>query len=330
MFQNTSVLKAQIQQAAAQMDAARNTFNQALAADPLLRQVNKTLTVDGFFRQSVTTNPSSGDNGTFAMIYQDRTGEQVNLQGALINGTVYSVLEQSAAALNVTTSLGTNATYQSFTNDLIHSEFQRNRTLMNVTLTGTTVNVTYLSRQGARAYIHAKIDNGNVTLVSLDRESTDITSLLLGIICAIFIAVGAGMMYRHVKVQKKVASAAFPRQSAVPPDYQSEVLSLLAEAEAAFANRNYKNAYGFVGQATRVYFSCEQGERRELTNGELVHLLAASRHAKDLADIIALLERCSDVEFAKGMPDTDEFAAMIRQVRAFVSPDLLQPGIKSR
>ena len=84
MFQNTSVLKAQIQQAAAQMDAARNTFNQALAADPLLRQVNKTLTVDGFFRQSVTTNPSSGDNGTFAMIYQDRTGEQVNLQGALI------------------------------------------------------------------------------------------------------------------------------------------------------------------------------------------------------------------------------------------------------
>ena len=71
--------------------------------------------------------------------------------------------------------------------------------------------------------------------------------------------------------------------------------------------------------ATRLFFSRMQGVPWEFTNAELEKVLAAAGPGTDSAGIMAVLDRCSDVAFARGTPDASEFAAMIEKIRGRVS-----------
>jgi len=319
MSQDTSALKEQLQREAAEKEQAKKEFARALDADPLVRQVNETLAADGYNRASVDTNPTSGSDGSFAMTYLNAAGEQVNLQGTMTQGTVPSVIEQSAAALNVTAPLMANATYQSFIQALGDKGYSRNTTLMNVTLSGATVNVTYLTDKGIPAFVNATVENGNVTQVSLGLNEKGPDYLLIAVVLVIA-AVCVWLIWWRIRTKKPV-SREVPRQVRpvqVPLDYRKEALRLLIEAEAAFGRHEYRDAYGLAGRAARVFLSYDHGDRRELTNAELVSVLADSGRAGSDA-IATTLERCSDVEFAKGMPDAEEFAALVRQIRNLVT-----------
>ncbi|MFA6364469.1 hypothetical protein [Methanoregula sp.] len=322
MSQDTAALKEQLQREAAEKEKNQQEFNERLAADPLLSQANETLAADGFTRQSMNANPTEGDTGTFSMLYQNAAGDKVNLQGTMSGGTVPFVTEQSAAAVNVTAPLIANATYQSFTGELAGNGYGRNQTLMNVTLSGATVNITYLSEKGSPAYVNATVDNGNVTQISLAMEQGKVNYLLIGsvVALAIILAICAWWVYRRLKGRTKILPPERlpPRPTPVPFDHRQEALRLLAEAEEAFHRHDYRDAYGLAGRATRIFLSYDLGDRRELTNAELGPVLAASKDAGQPDAIMVLLERCSDVEFAKGIPEAGEFSAMIRQIRAMV------------
>ena len=237
----------------AQNEEFQNEFNEKLAADPLLRQVNETLATDGFFRQSVNANPTSGDNGTFAMTYQNGTGEQVDIQGAMSGGIVPSVVEQSFAAINVTAPLSANATYQSFSNELASTGFQRNQTFMNVSLSGATVNITYLSGEGIPAYVHATINQENVTQVSLGMETATANYFIPGLIAAIIaiLAVCAWLIYRRLKAQKRWCRRSCVRHVPAPEplNHRKEALRLLPKQKRPLPVRNTrKRADGLAGR----------------------------------------------------------------------------------
>ena len=325
IFQDTSALKAQIMQAAAQQAQNQNRFNANLAADPLFQKVNATLAADGFFRQSATTDPTDSGNGTFAMTYQDAASRQVSLQGAMEAGVVPLITEQSPAAVNVTPALSANATYQAFSHELTDSGFERNQTLMNVTLDGEMVNVTYLSGQDPPVFVNAVVDpEGNVTQVSIDRATAGMTASSVGIIAAVLVVLLAGIWLavryckrRHIPPVSPAAGRSKPVEDA--PGYRAESLGLIREAESAFARQEYKNAYSLAGRATRLFFSRMQGVPWEFTNAELEKVPAAAGPGTDSAGIMAVLDRCSDVAFARGTPDASEFAAMIEKIRGRVS-----------
>lgn len=318
MPQDIAALKAQLQQESEQKEKNQNEFNQRLAADPLVQQVNATLAADGFIRQSLNANPKGSDEGTFTMSYKNPAGDLVDLQGTMTGGIVPSVLEQSASAINVTAPLSANTTYQSFENDLKGQGFKKNQTLMNVTLSGATVNVTYFSGQGMPAYVNATIDRENVTQVSFGISKSETNYLLIGITAALLIilCVIIWWMYRRMVAQNKILSPVGPlfHPALVELDYKKEALRLLEEAEKSFARGEYQDAYGLAGRAARTFLSYELGVRYELTNAELASVLTASGLATQYISVIALLERCSDVEFAKGQPDAGEFASIIRQI----------------
>jgi hypothetical protein len=322
MPQDAAALRAQLQQEAAQKAKNESGFANRLAGDPLVRHVNATLATDGFFRQSVNANPSGGDEGTFAMTYQNIAGDRVDLMGTMTGGVVSSVLEHAPASFNVSAPLNANATYTSFTGDLTDRGFKRNTTLMNVTLPGSTVSVTYLSGQGIPAYVNATIDRGNVTQVSLGIVQADTRYLLIGIIAALLIILSfiAWLMYRRYGAWKKILPPTVPppRQPSAP-DYKNEALRLLEEAEKSYALQEYHDAYGLAGRAARVFLSYEIGDRRELTNAELASVLPASGYAGRSNAVMAMLEQCSDVEFAKGLPDAREFPGMIQEIRELIS-----------
>ncbi|MFA5331845.1 MAG: hypothetical protein WC342_05655 [Methanoregula sp.] len=322
LSQDTSALKAQLEQEAAKRDQTKNEFAENLSADPLVRQVNGTLEADGFTRQSVSSNPTDSSNGAFTMLYQNGAGEQISVAGSMTSGVVPSVMEQSAAALNVTAPVAANATYRSSADELAGNGFLRNQTFVNQTLAGATVNVTFLSEQGRPAYINATVDQGNVTQVSLAIDHTEMNYLLIGIVIALIILIAfcAWILYRRYRARKKPAAQVIPkpRPAPAPVDYRKEALRLIARAEVAFVRQEFPEAYGCLGQATRLFLSYRRGDCRELTNAELGPVLAASGDAGQAQEILALLDRCSDVEFAKGYPEAGEFDAMVKKIREMV------------
>ena len=323
MFQDTSALKAQIVQAAAQQAISQNRFNANLAADPLFQQVNATLAADGFFRREATTSPTDSGNGTFAMTYQDMAGSSVSLSGSMVSGVVPLITEQSFSSLNVTPALGTNVTYQAFSRELTSAGFQRNQTLMNVTLSGETVNVTYLSGQDGPGFVKAVVDQGNVTQVSLEQPGTGMTAWTTGVIAAVAAVLLAGIWLAVRYRQKCRKSPAYPVAGIGAPvqeasDYRAETLRLLDDADTAFARQEYKNAYGLAGRAARLLCSRVRGRRGEFANSDIRKIFAGAGPGTESTGIMALLDRCSDVAFARGTPDAGEFYEMTKKIRGRV------------
>lgn len=321
MAADTAALKEQLAREAAARQQAEEEFRENLNADPLVKAVNASLAAEGFYREAVETDPVSGDSGTFTMSYRNAAGEGVSIGGGMQNGTVPSVTEQSSAAINVTPALSANSTYQSFSSVLTGEGFRRNMTVANVTLNGSSVSISYRNEAGGTAVLNATAEQGNVTAISLARDEpeADYLPAVLILAAVAVAAVLAWLLYRRLRSRPPAAvpAAVIPEPVPVPIDHRREALRLLSAAETAFAEGRQTEAYGLAGQAARLFLSHEYGDRREKTVEEIAPVVA--RACPDPVSVMALLERCSDVEFAKGAPDPAGFADIVRRVRAIVT-----------
>lgn len=317
--QDTNALKEQLQREAEKAQQDKASFEESLNRDPLLASVNESLAADGFTRQSLSSNPTSGNSGSFSMEYRNAAGESVSVGGSMENGNVPSVKEQSKAPVNVTAPLASNATYQAMAQQLRDKGYQRNSTALELSASGATANLTFRDPQGKQAFINATTGNGNVTQISLETEKEtpfDYLPVLAGIVIGAIALVAAWVLYR--KLRNRPLPARPPAASEdlfeEPFDHRRAARDLLIRAEAAFREERQADACGLAGQALRLFLSCENGVRRELTNAELLALLQSKGH--DTGNVPEILSRCADVEFARGRVDGEEFAALAADIRA--------------
>lgn len=319
--QDTNALKEQLQREAQKAQQDKASFEEALGDDPLLSSVNETLAADGFTRQSLSSNPSSGTSGSFAMEYQNAAGESVSIGGSMENGKVPSVKEQSKAPVNVTAPLASNATYQAMAQQLQNKGFRRNSTALDLSESGATANLTFQDPQGKQAFINATTSNGNVTQISLETEKEapfDYLPVLAGIVIGAIALVAAWVLYRKLRnrpvpPRPKAASEDLYEE---PFDHRDAARKLLAQAEAAYRNGAPAAACGFAGQALRLFLACENGVRRELTNTELVALLLS--RGSDTSRVSEVLSSCADVEFARGSLEEGEFSRITAYIRDII------------
>lgn len=318
--QDANALKEQLQKEAARTAQAKDEFLSALDRDPLLASVNESLAADGFFRVSQITNPESGTAGTFSMEYRDAAGEAATVTGTMETGVVPSVTETSAAPVNVTVPLASNTSYQSIVQQLGEHGFSRNGTAMNISAAGSTVNITYLDPQGRWAVINATTDGKNVTRLTFATEPAapfDFLPITAAIITMAVLLVIAWALYRRYRREgtRAVIPARFTNLPD-PFDHRKAARELLDRAGIAYTNHQYADAYGMAGQALRLFLSCENGARYERTNTELIAFLRSLN--RDSQKIHEILDRCSDVEFAKGMAGEEEFPSMVAYIRSLV------------
>jgi len=316
--ENTKALKEQLQREAQKAEQDKSLFEEALGRDPLLASVNETLAADGFTRQSLSSNPTSGNSGSFTMEYRNAAGESVAIGGSMENGAVPSVKEQSKAPVNVTAPLASNVTYQAMVQQLQDKGYQRNSTALELSTSGAMINLTFQDPQGKQAFINATTSNGNVTQLSLEKEKEapfDYLPILAGIVIGVVALVAAGVLYR--KLRNRPLPARPPAASGdlyeEPFDHRKAARELLAQAESAYRKGHSADACGLAGQALRLCLSCENGVRRELTNAELLALLQSK--GRDTRNIEDVLSQCADVEFARGLADEQEFSRIVAYVR---------------
>lgn len=316
--EDTNVLKEQLRREAQKAEQDTAAFERALDRDPLLVSVNETLSADGFTRQSLSSNPSSGSSGSFSMEYRNAAGESVSVSGSMENGNIPSVKERSKAPVNVTAPLASNATFRAMEQQLQERGYQRNSTALELSLSGAMVNLTFQGPQGKQAFINATTSNGNVTQLSLETEKEgpfDYLPIVAGLVIGAVALVAARVLYRKHRNRPLPARLAVTSKDLYeePFNHRKAARDLLAQAESAYGKGQPSDACGLAGQALRLFLSCENGVRRELTNAELVALLRTK--GRDTRAVEDVLSQCADVEFARGVVDEREFSRIIADIR---------------
>ena len=291
-------------------------FLRSVGADPLVQSVRGSLSAQGFVCQSVAAKPVSGTEGTFSQEYRDPAGGAAVVRGAMANGTVLSVIVQSDAPIAIPPALETNASYLSFTGSLAAGGYRLNGTAMNLTLAGADVNLTFTGPGGMPAFLLATVVEGNVTRVTLARENPFPGYLVAGTVLAAILLVTGGLIFVKRKNARLVPAETGDATGTWPDDHRDKALEIIAGAEAAFTEGRPATAYGLAGRALRLFLSREYGDGREATAEEIAALIAGKR--TDAAAIAVLLDMCSDVAFARGVPDPDRFREIIGGIRDIV------------
>lgn len=321
MSQDANALKEQLQKEAEKKETEKAAFEEALSRDPLLASVNESMAADGFVRSSQATNPESGTAGTFSQEYRNAAGETATVAGKMENGAVPSVTETSAAPVNVTAPLAANTSYQTSAGKFSEQGFSRNTsTLIRSADGGATVNLTYQDPQGKRAFINATTDGKNVTQLTVAVEPDapfDYVPVLAAIGIVVVVAIAAWILYRRFRrpgaPNLRMVPPSAPRE---PFDHRKAARELLKQAEIAYGRQQYPDACGLAGQALRLFLSGENGAYREMTNMELLAFLRSIN--ADTGTVRELLDRCSDVEFARGTLGADEFPRMAAAIRSLI------------
>jgi len=320
MQQDANALKNQMEQEKAKRDVLQSEFEKKLLGNPLVQDVNATLGADSYSRQALDTQPISNDTGTYSMTYRNDAGTQVTVSGSMVAGEVPSALEQSNTTFNTTPALETNATFRAFDQSLAGQGLVRTETRDNRTLTDAVINLTYTNPDGRKAFVNATVNGGVLTGLSLATEpETSPLPLILAVVVTIAVVAGIGWLVYRRYSRRKTRSEENPAESVAhrqPFDHRQAAQQILALAETAFREQNYPAAYGYAGQALRLFLSYEHGARYEMTNGELLAYLRVQ--GKEIDGIPERLARCSEVEFAKGGPDEAEFSAMIGKIRKII------------
>jgi hypothetical protein len=92
-------------------------------------------------------------------------------------------------------------------------------------------------------------------------------------------------------------------------DYVLASNNLIQEAKDDFQEKQYKDAYGKVNKAIRLFLSYELDLNREITNEDILLHLVNTKYPVN--DIERCFELSSLVEFAKYGPNEEEFDEMI-------------------
>jgi len=310
----TEAARQQNQQVKAAREREQVEFDQRLENDPLFISMNASLSADEFTLRSRDTQPASNTTGTFSLLYLKGAEDQVVVQGSMEGGTIPFVLETANAPITSDPALSANTSYQSFRQTLANEGYRHKETILNRTPDRSSVTVLSTGTWEEIAYVNATIRDGSVTRVTLEHNAREwpfpiylLPVLALGV-------VGIWLFYR--RRQRTVVGGSAIISTLKPVNHQDEVNEILMAAERAFGLQHYPEAYGLAARALRVHLSHEFGDGREVTVTEIIAFLSLQGH--ETRDIIPVLDRCSDVAYAKGEPGEEEFFSMVRRIREII------------
>ena len=116
------------------------------------------------------------------------------------------------------------------------------------------------------------------------------------------------MLYKKFKSKKIKPTPIQEKIPEKPFDYVFASSELIKEAKKDFKEEKYKDAYGKISQAIRLFLSHKAELKREITNEEILLYLRSAKYPVD--DIRNCFRLSSLVEFAKYTPNEGDFMKM--------------------
>ncbi|MFA4860509.1 hypothetical protein [Methanoregula sp.] len=310
----TEAARQQNQQVKARQEHEQADFDQRLENDPLFRSMNSSLSADGFTLISRDTQPASSTNGTFSLLYRRGAEDQVVVRGAMEGGMIPFVQEVANAPITSDPALSTNTSYQSFQQTLADGGYRHKETIFNRTPDSSSVTAVSTGTGGEIAYVNATTREGSVTRVTMEHNVRSWPFPVYLILVLVLGVAGIWLFYR--RYLRQAAGGPAISSTPEPVSHQGDVEGILVAAERAFGLQHYPEAYGLAARALRVHLSHEFGDGREATATEIITFLSLGGH--ETRAIIPLLDRCSDVAYAKGEPGEEEFFSLVCRIREVI------------
>jgi hypothetical protein len=309
MDQDTAALKEQMEQQMQKQQAMQEEFRQQVASDQDFRNATRNLSEMGYNMTDFSSNPSSNESGTFSATYENQNGETASIQGEMENGTMKSMQVDSAEdRQGLRDILAQNEDYRKYAEQLEEDNFTETNATFSRNGNTTDLQINYENPEGEQARIDAEFVNDTVESVELtrDEENNPYPLYLLILLAGLGLAYMAYRKYSTGRPEEP-AIEEIPQPAEVF-DYKTEAGKLLDRAVLLYEEKRVKDAYGTAAQALRLYLGCRHGLSREVTNAELLEYLKAKRIKAEEAE--RCLRLCSMVEFAKYVPEDDEFGEM--------------------
>ena len=309
MSQDSSALKQQIQKQLEEKDQLQQEFQKQLASNEKFQKLHQGLLHQGYNVTNGSVNPISNSTGDFEINYQNEQGKWAKIQGAMKNGTLTDIQKQTQEERdNLLSKLRENSTFKKYVAELNQEGFSEKN--IEFTHDGTTESITleYQNEKIQSATIKAEFEDGKIVKIDLEKPNPDY-SYLWPIPTILLASIAGFLLYKKIKPKKKIQSTQILEKiSQKPFDYVLASNDLIKEAKKDFKEEKYKDAYGKISQAIRLFLSYSAELKKEITNEDILLHLTSEKYPVD--DIKNCFRMSSLVEFAKYAPSEEDFVKM--------------------
>ena len=316
LSQDSNVLKQQLQKQVQQQEQIKKEFEKRLLSNNDFLNRHQKLLENGYNITDDILNPVSNDTGSFEIKYNNTDGKWASLQGNMKNGTITDLKQQTQVQQEkLLEKLKQNTLFQQFHNQLVTEGFSQNdiKFQENENENKTNIILQYENQKNDTAKITANFMNDEITLVTLEDDSSNSPNLFWLVILVIVI-VSAIFAYFIIKkfIKKKTFtindSSPISKSESFEPVKEST--KLISRAQQHHEKGEYKEAFGTAGKAIRLFLSYDAGLQREVTSEELLRLIPKNNNypIKDNRDSLKITDL---VEFAKYSADENDFKKII-------------------
>jgi len=308
--QDSTTLKKEIQQQLQEKNSIKQEFEKQLVSNEDFQKSHQQLLQQGYNATSANLNPDSTSTGDFEVTYENQQGKWAKINGIMVNGTLTDLQKQTQEQQdNLLTKLREDPTFQEYEQQLVSEEFVEQNLEFVHDKNMTSILLKYQNKEFLTATINAEFKNDELIKVHLEKPPQDY-SYLYPYLMLIPVGIFSYILYRKMKIKNKVPiKSVIPKNIPKKFDYVLASNNLIQKAKENFEEKQYKEAYGKVNQAIRLYLSYELKLNKEITNEDiLLHLINTKYPVIDIENCFKL---SSLVEFAKHVPNENEFNKMI-------------------
>ena len=317
LAQDSSSLKKEIQQQLQEENALKQEFEKQLLDNEEFLKSHQQFLHQGYNATSADLSPNSPSTGDFEINYENEQGKWAKIHGSMVNGTLTDMQKQTQEEQDrLVSKLREDSTFQGYERQLISEGFAEQHLEFISDKNTTSISLEYQNEEIQTATIIAEFDGDELTKIHLEKPENDYSYLPYLLVVIPLVVIGY-FLYKKLKKSKKVSiKPVIQNKMSKKFDYVLASNNLIQEAKDDFQEKQYKNAYGKVNKAIRLFLSYELNLNREITNEDiLLHLVNTKYPVNDI-------ERCfrlsSLVEFAKYGPDEKEFDEMITVAKSLI------------
>lgn len=308
--QDSSALKQQIQKQLQKENELQTEFEKNIVSDEKFQRFHQQMLDEGYNFTLGSLNPTTNSTGTFEANYENSEGKWGKIQGSVINGTITDIQKQTQEDQEYLLSkLRNDPQFQEYEQQLIKEGYVEQTIQYTAEQNNTSILIEYQNEDFQTSKITGNFENDELVSVKLDKENGNQFDFL-PLLVAVLIGITAVFLYLKLRVKKTI-----PNKSQTQPipqkkyDYLYESNKLLQEGKENFKRQEFKDAYGKVGQAIRLFLSHKLNLKKEITNEDLLYFLKNTDYP--IKDIESCLRKSSLVEFAKNNPNKNDFEEMV-------------------
>ena len=306
MNQDAQALKKQFEEQQRQQEMQRQQLEKKIASNPQVRDENSNLQKQGFNLTSANYSASSNSTGNFTFKYKNSNNETAMIKGRMQNGTLSSLHTlTSKMKQEMMNQLYKNSQYNKYNSSLQGQGFAMQQPQFSFNGNNTDMIINY-TKGNETANLTAQFNNQSLQRVSLQKPTGRSNAFIWWILALLIAVIAAIIIYKRYKSQNSIVVLEKSNVAVPKRDYRKSAIELLQEAKSSYYGGNKKDGFIKLSQAVRTYYAGFMGLEREITNLELLKRMRRSQQ-KGYKEVKAILNVCSEVEFAKAPPSGKEF-----------------------